>query len=547
MTRAPLARSLVYCHHLTLETMQRQIPIEQIYAEKLTTSAAQGSTAMPEQPSTPVRKHTQNPHTQVQPHTRTTQKASIAIVGAGMAGLNAALTLQDGGFSSIVYEASDRVGGRMHSDTTSWADGMVTEWCGEFIDSDDETLHRLIARFGLPTSNLAQTLAPDAQRITYLLNHYQSVEQLNRAFQAISPILQQHAQEAGFPTTHTRSTDKGYELDQMSVYEWIERYVEGGHTSPPGRMLDIACNGFYGLEADDQSALNLVYMFGSQVPGSPSVSTGPLWGSAKIVGGNQQLPLAIARSLPVASIQLHHRLTSIMLNSSGKVILTFATPTGIITAAYDAVILTLPFNILRQLDYQRAGFDSLKKTAITELGYGTISKLFLQFDRPYWFEDGPWPRPNNGFIMTDLDIRVLWDATLGQSGTHGILVSYMGGQRGASYQPSAPYSTTTDSPTVQRYAQRSLELLEQVFPGISEHYCGTATLSYPTGDPYLQGSYSCWRIGQYTRFAGYEGVRQGPIHFAGEHCSVLKQGFMEGAAQEGARAAHEILQDYGLA
>ena len=36
----------------------------------------------------------------------------IAIIGGGIAGLNAALTLQDAGIASMVYEASSRVGGR---------------------------------------------------------------------------------------------------------------------------------------------------------------------------------------------------------------------------------------------------------------------------------------------------------------------------------------------------------------------------------------------------------------------------------------------------
>jgi monoamine oxidase len=99
---------------------------------------------------------------------------------------------------------------------------------------------------------------------------------------------------------------------------------------------------------------------------------------------------------------------------------------------------------------------------------------------------------------------------------------------------------------VQRYASYCLQQLEQVLPGISAHYTGNAALSYPTGDPYIQGSYACWLVGQYTSFAGYERVRQGTIHFAGEHCSVQAQGYMEGGAGEGARAAREILEDYGI-
>ena len=51
----------------------------------------------------------------------------IAIVGAGIAGLGAALTLQDAGLSCSIYEASHRIGGRIHSDALTWADGMVSE------------------------------------------------------------------------------------------------------------------------------------------------------------------------------------------------------------------------------------------------------------------------------------------------------------------------------------------------------------------------------------------------------------------------------------
>ena len=67
--------------------------------------------------------------------------------------------------------------------------------------------------------------------------------------------------------------------------------------------------------------------------------------------------------------------------------------------------------------------------------------------------------------------------------------------------------------------------------------------SLPALDPNLGASYSYWRVGQYTSFAGYEKVRQGNVFFAGEHCSLEYQGYMEGGAAEGARAAKEILAE----
>jgi monoamine oxidase len=469
----------------------------------------------------------------------------IAIVGAGIAGLNAALTLQDAGLSCSVYEASNRIGGRMHSDTTFWADHMVSEWCGEFIDGDHKTIHQLIKRFGLNVIDLEGEGVDRSQSVMYLFNRYYRMSDLNADFEALSPVLEQQMKDAGFPTTFDHFTQEGYRLDHLSVYDWIEQYVEGGQNTPVGRVLKAACSGLNGLDISQQSSLNLLYTFGIQDQNSGSAAPGPMQGSAKIAGGNQQLPLAIARALPEGSINLSHRLTSIERRSEKLLVLTFATADGPLEVHCERALLALPFSTLRHVDYQRAGFDSRKKEAIEQIGYGTISKLFLEFDTPYWYKDGPWPRPSSGFIITDLNVQTFWDTSLGQHGKSGLLVNYTSGSRGAAYSPKTAYSTVDDEEDIQHYAQDSLHQLEKVLPGISAHYTGRAALSYPTGDPNLLGSYSCWRIGQYTQFAGYERVRQGPIHFAGEHCSIEFQGYMEGAASEGARAAMEIVQDLG--
>jgi monoamine oxidase len=115
------------------------------------------------------------------------------------------------------------------------------------------------------------------------------------------------------------------------------------------------------------------------------------------------------------------------------------------------------------------------------------------------------------------------------------LVDYTGGNIGASFE---------DPSVVQMYAMQFLQQLEPVFPGITERWNGRATLDTPFLSPFLRGSYSYWRRGQYTLFSGSERERSGRCHFAGEHCSINFQGFMEGGAQEGARAANEILSDY---
>ena len=68
----------------------------------------------------------------------------IAIVGAGLAGLSAANELAQAGVVADLYEASERVGGRVHSDARGyWSAAQTSEWCGELIDTDHVTVRGL--------------------------------------------------------------------------------------------------------------------------------------------------------------------------------------------------------------------------------------------------------------------------------------------------------------------------------------------------------------------------------------------------------------------
>jgi monoamine oxidase len=196
----------------------------------------------------------------------------------------------------------------------------------------------------------------------------------------------------------------------------------------------------------------------------------------------------------------------------------------------------MSFSVLRTLDYSGAGFDPMKKTAIAQLGSGHNAKLQLQFKTRYWNSLG-----SNGNVYTDNGFQNAWDTSAGETGTSGLLVDYAGGNYADSFAPSTPYSTAADNPQVVTYAKAWLAKAEALFPGITKQWNGKASLSTPYRDPLLNCSYSYWKPGQYVGFSGYEGVPQGNIHFAGEHCSQDFQGYMEGGAQEGARAAKEIL------
>jgi monoamine oxidase len=469
----------------------------------------------------------------------TTTTPRIAVIGGGISGLSAAMTLKDAGYAATVYESTDRIGGRMHSNTSSWQNGQTSEWCGEFIDTGHKTILQMAQRFGLRTTDFLQAQPTGSDDTLYLLNSYYPQTQFYDDFKPVYSNLKSQIQAIGSNTTYNTINGSGQFFDAMNLYQWIENYVPGGHGSKLGALLDSAYNQEFGLDSVEQSSLNLITVLGYQVkPGKVSIygKSDQRYG---IVGGNEALPLAIAAQLGSSAIKFNQRLTAISKNLDGSFTLTFSSGASTTKVVADRVIMTIPFSVLRSINYSAAGFDSLKKTAITSLGYGTNSKLSLQFSQRFWNGSGPWGT-GNGNIYTDLPFQNAWDSTRGRPGSTGILTAFTGGSLGAAFASQSPYTSTG----ISNYVKTFLSQLENVWPGVSTFYNGSATLSTPWSDPNLLGSYSCWKVGQYTLFAGYEGVRQDRCHFAGEHCSGLFQGFMEGGAQEGIRAANEILADY---
>ncbi len=469
--------------------------------------------------------------------------ARIAIIGGGIAGLHAALVLQNKGVYADVYESSNRVGGRMHSDWTEfgtgfWDNGQQAELCGELIDSGHKEILRLAARFNLATVDLLAAQPAGTEDTNWIFGADYTPDQAAADFQGVAKTLKQQLKAAGYPTLYNSSTPTGQMLDNMSVHDWIANYVPGGLGSQFGTLLNSAYNEEYGAETTDQSSLNLVYLLGFQPANGFSV-LGQSDERYHIAGGNSSLPIAIANALPSGSVHYGYRMSAIALKSDGSIKVTFSNGSSI-TA--DHVILCMSFSVLRTLDYSKAGFDQLKQTAITQLGSGHNAKLNVQFKSRLWNAQG-----STGSIYTDLPFESGWDVTRGQPGSTGILVEYPGANVATSLGQSDPYTTTANNPAVKKAVQAYLKQLEAVYPGITTQWNGKAMLSTPFTDPNLLCSYSYWRVGQYTAFSGYEGAQQGNIHFAGEHCSTDFQGFMEGGAQEGKRAAKEVLSDLGIA
>ncbi|MGA5823364.1 flavin monoamine oxidase family protein [Kitasatospora sp. NPDC094028] len=476
----------------------------------------------------------------------------VAIVGAGIAGLNAALALADQGVASTVYEANPgRIGGRMYSGGGAsspglWDQGQVSEFGGELIDTAHKTVQRLCRRFGLGLTDVLKPTPAGADQALWFHGRYYPRSRADQEFAPVWQALQADVRATSESPTWDRHTAADVPMDAMSVRDWIDSRVPGGHSSDLGAFLDVAYAVEYGADTAAQSAFSLLGLLSAQAtPDHFSV-----WGASDeryhVIGGNDRLPRAIADHLPAGTIRQGWRLEALTRNADGSQTLTFAVDGGRTrTVTADHTVLALPLAVLqRDVDLSRAGLDQRMRGVLSHLTMGHCTKLNMQFTARPWQGTGPWQGVSAGECFSDLPFQQAWDVTRGQRGTHGILVQYGGGTPAASLTPPQAF-TDGSAPYTAGLVRRYLGQIDRVWPGTGAAWNGRATLSAWHLDPYVHGAYSYWPVGYLTTYAGYEGTAQGRLHFAGEHTSYDFQGFMEGGAESGARAAREVLAAIG--
>lgn len=209
----------------------------------------------------------------------------VVVLGAGLAGLNAARLLVREGFAVRVVEALERPGGRVYSVPGLFASApdRVAELGGEWINSSDTDLLDLVTALGLPLIDL---YASELDELIWLEGGPVAAREVARAIEPLVAAIDRAV--AGLPSDDISyaSPAGAEELDHTSVADWMRPYTEGTLADPFMRQFMTTD---FGREVEDQSALNLLFYMGS---GALEYDE-----RYRILGGNQQVVDALAERL----------------------------------------------------------------------------------------------------------------------------------------------------------------------------------------------------------------------------------------------------------
>jgi monoamine oxidase len=459
---------------------------------------------------------------------------NIGIVGAGIAGLACAYDLKAAGYTATIHETNDRVGGRIFSMGGAFPGpvnfpGQVVERGGEFIDNGHKTMLGYAQAFNLPKEDV---IKPPGEVFYYFGGQRYPESVVVDQYRALVDDMRPDLQALSAAPTADAYTPVDRQYDLIDLQSYLEMKGAG----PVIKAAIIAAyEAEYGLAASQQSCLNFLYFIRVNRR-SRFEPFGVSDERYHLVGGNQQIPRELAARLP-GQLRFGERLEAVRKTAAGAIQLTLRRGSTAITATYDAVVLAVPFTVLRNVALDASlALPAWKTLAIQQMGYGTNAKMMVGFNGPFWAELG-----SNGASYSDLpNHQATWETNPAHATTQSaVLTDYSSAARGAALDPR----------NVQREAERFVSDLNRVYPGASQRVTRNASgailahLEHWPSNPNTLGSYTAYKPGQFTSICGNEGKPVGNLFFAGEHTNSFYwwQGFMEGGALSGKDAAAAIL------
>jgi len=443
-------------------------------------------------------------------------EVDYCVVGAGFAGLTAALRLKQAGRSVALLEARDRVGGRTFTETRP--DGTWVDRGGAWIGPGQDRICALMNEFGVPEykqycDGESMMIVGGKQHryggtIPWTMSPW-AVANLGAGLLEVDQMCKSIRHEAPW------EAKKAAEWDRTTVTEWLEKHVL---SKPAREMLEMVLAGTYTSAGSEVSVLWMLHQMGSG--GGPNFVISSKGGAqdARPVGGMGAIYGPMAAELGDA-LHLSQPVRHITQDADGVTVRADG-----LTVRARRVIVAIPLAIASSIVYEPM-LPVDRAFLHQRMPSGAVVKTSVIYDEPFWRADGLSGQSASPGSLATLTIDACTD-----TGNPGIMCAITEGPaaRRLTKVNEAERKAAIIGELVDRFGDKArtpLEYHEQNWT--VERYSGGGMISHaPTG--------------VLTEF-GYT-LREpcGRIHWAGTESSAIMCGWIDGAIRSGERAADEV-------
>jgi monoamine oxidase len=449
---------------------------------------------------------------------RHTSGKRVVILGAGLAGLAAALELHDAGHDVTILEAQLHPGGRAHTIREGLSDDLYAEAGAARIPAPHSITLEWVKHFGLELEPFRPTQLSE-------------VVLLKGKRVKIPPDKPLDMSQVPLDLT---PEERKIGLDDLDEHYFGQLMKQAGSAIredwPPEmmRLADISAEDFLHQRGASTDAIHYMLAGFEQDSALDYIreeNNHYKQPKSKIKGGTDLLPRAFAAKL--SDVIRYGCVVEHIERGENRVRIACRHAGMLDHVEADAVICTIPFGVLRHISVTPE-WSTEKRKVIDGLHYLAVVRTTFQVSRRYWEDEGL-----NGFGSSDKNFEV-WHPTYNKPGRRGLLQAYF-------YED---YARHLDEMSEGDRIERMIDDMDEVHPGLRQHLEAVVTKSWQA-DTWQKGAYTEYHPGQ---LEWYPAIckREGRVWFAGEHASPWPT-WMQGAIASGIRVAREINAESGAA